>query len=152
MKELAPHISCVVNMPLDDSQDNEFQQAVEAGYQEIYVLTPKGIIKHHKLRGENRFIRIKVDTIPGLTLPEVKEQVNFLPDGKVPHRLLLDIEAFFRKVMEVKKDELEAMIWVLWNQAQGYHLFVPEQTISKASVRYEWSGVPAGSSVIVDIH
>lgn len=152
MKIIAPFMSCIVNMPLSADEPSEFDAAVAEGYVEIYVVTPNGIIKHHKLRGTNRFLRLKVDSIPGTVIPSMREEINFLPAGKIPYQLLQQIEAFFRKVMEVKKDQLEAMIWVLYNEAQGYHLFVPDQTISKASVRYDWDGVPAGSSIVCDIH
>lgn len=151
MKVIAPFISCVVNLPLGDELD-EFQAAVDQGFMEIYVMTPQGIIKHHKLRGENRYVRLKVESIPGLALPDMRQEINFLPAGKVPNELLLQIEAFFRKVMAVKKGDLEAMIWVMWSAAQGYFLHVPDQTISKASVRYDWDDIPDGASIIVDVH
>lgn len=152
MKVIAPYMSCVVNLPFGPDDHDEFQQAVNEGYVEIYVVTPSGIIKHHKLRGENRFLRLKVDSIPGVALVTLREEINFLPAGKVPNALLKQIEAFFRKVMEVKKNELEAMIWVLWSPERGYYLHVPDQTISKASVRYDWESVPQGSSIVVDVH
>lgn len=152
MKILAPFVSCVVNLPLGADDHDEFQAAIDEGYAEIFVVTPEGIIKHHKLRGTNRYLRLKVDSIPGLAMPTMRQEINFLPAGKVPHELLRKIEGFFRKVMEVKKDQLEAMIWVLYNEAEGYHLHVPDQTISKAAVSYDWNGVPAGSSIIIDVH
>jgi hypothetical protein len=152
MKVLAPHISCVVRLPLSEDDPNELQQAMDEGYTEIFVLSHEGIIKHHRLRGENRYIRLKVKEIPGVALPVVKEEIRFLPAGKIPYDLFQKIEAFFKKVMAMKKGDLEAMIWILWNPEQGYHLHVPEQTVSKASVRYDWDNVPSGSSIIVDIH
>ena len=152
MKIIAPHMSCVVQLPLTPEDPDELQQAIDEGYVEIYVMTPSGIIKHHKLRGTNRFVRLKVDSIPNTPVLTLREVINFLPAGKVPYELLSKIEAFFRKVMEVKKDELEAMIWVLWSEADGYYLHVPDQTISKAAVSYDWTSVPSGSSIVVDIH
>lgn len=152
MKVIAPHMSCVVSLPLDSEGPNEFEQAKADGYVEIYVVGPSGIIKYHKLRGENRYLQLKVDSVPGVTLPTLAEDVSFLPAGKIPHALFQQIEAFFRKVMEVKKDQLEAMIWVLWSQEQGYFLHVPEQTVSKASVRYDWDSVPLGATMVADIH
>ena len=151
MHIIAPHISCAINVS-DPSHEEVFQQAVNDGYVEIYMITPGGVIKHHRLRGNNRYLRLKVPSIPGMTLPTVSEEINFLPAGKVSWNLFQQIEAFFRKVMEVKKSDVEAMIWVLWNEHQGYYLWVPDQTISKASVRYDWASVPQGSSIIVDIH
>ncbi len=145
MQILIPHVSCYVT-------PEEFNEAITQNYAEIYVLTPKGLIKHHKLRGQSRFIRVKVDSIPGMVFPEIQEDISFLPNGKIPHELFNMVEAFFRKVMEVKKSDVEAMIWILWNEEKGYHLHVPEQTVSKASVRYEWNSVPSGSILVVDIH
>lgn len=146
MHIISPHISCVV-LP------TELEQAMQEGYNHIFVMTQKGVIKHQKLRGDGRYIRLKCDTIPGYTEPEIKEEIHrFFPAGQVPYELFKQVVAFFKKVMDVKKSEVEAMIWILWNQEQGYHLHVPNQKISKASVSYDWSSVPAGSSIIVDIH
>jgi PRTRC genetic system protein A len=145
MHIIAPFMSCVVTPA-------EFADAVTQGYKEIYILTTKGIMKHHIIRGVNRFIRLKVDTIPGYQEVEIKEAMNFLPAGKIPYAIFEQVEAFFRKVMEVHKSDVEAMIHVLWNAERGYHLGVPPQTVSKASVSYDWSYVPSGTSIIVDIH
>jgi PRTRC genetic system protein A len=145
MHILAPHISCVV-------APHEFAEAVAQGYKEIFIITVKGTYKHHILRGTNRYICLKVDSIPGYEEVVVDEAVNFLPAGKIPYAIYDQVLAFFRKVMEVKTAELEAMIHVLWNPEQGYHLGVPPQTISKASVNYDWSYIPSGTSIIVDIH
>lgn len=145
MHILAPHISCIV-------APHELAGAIEQGYKEIYIITVKGTFKHHILRGENRHIRVKVDSIPGYKEEEVTESVNFLPAGKIPYALYETVQAFFRKVMEVKNSEVEAMIHILYNAEQGYHLGVPPQTISKASVSYDWSYIPQGTSIIVDIH
>jgi PRTRC genetic system protein A len=136
-----------------------FDAAVAAGYQEIYILTASGIIKHQSLRpgkdGKQRFIRVPVKGIPGAQVPKLKvvhPQINFLPDGKIPIRLLSEVKAFFKKVIEKRGTAVEAMIWIMWNQEAGYHLLVPNQKVSHASATYDWSCVPAGSSIIVDIH
>ena len=153
MHIIAPHISCIVPAPVKGAANSEFEQAIAQGYAEIYVTSPAGIVKYHKLRGENRFVTVKVDKIPGveLAVPEPTFEF-FLPAGRIPRRLLDQIEFFFRKVMEVHKNDLEAMIWVLYSPEQGYYLHVPDQRISKASVSYDWHDVPAGSSIVVDIH
>jgi PRTRC genetic system protein A len=148
--ELAPFISCVCG-------PNEFQEALNKGYKEIYIVSNKGtILKHHQLRGENRFVRVKVDKIPGFTIPqtevEIKESMNFLPAGKIPFSLYEQIEAFFRKVIQVRGTALEAMIFILWNKDQGYHLFVPEQRVGAASVSFDPSTIPGGSTVVVNVH
>lgn len=154
MHILVPHLSCAVYAPVGDNTENsEFDQALAAGYSEIYVICHNGIVKYHKLRGQGRYVTIKVDSIPGLKLHDIGQNVSsFLPQGLVPYNLLEQVEAFFRQVSATHKSDLEAMIWVMYSPEQGYFLHVPEQRISKASVSYDWEGVPAGSSIIVDIH
>lgn len=142
---LAPHISCVC-----DSES--FAAALAEGYKEIYIKTSKGTLKHHQLRGNNRFIRMAVDKIPGYEEPKIEPAMNFLPAGKIPRTLFDQIEAFFRKVIQVRGTALEAMIFILWNQEQGYHLFVPEQRVAAASVSFDPTSLPAGSTVVVNVH
>jgi PRTRC genetic system protein A len=146
MEIISQHISCVV-LP------NELQAAVDAGYSEIYAMTSEGIIKHHKLRGRNRFVRLKVEKLPtNYKEGKISQEINFLPDGKIPIQLFDQVVAFFKQVMEVKKSELEAMIWVCWDHESGYHLIVPEQRVSKASASYDWNSLPAGKTIVCDIH
>jgi PRTRC genetic system protein A len=145
MQVLAPYISCVVT-------SNEFADAIAQGFKEIYIIGTEGIMKHHVLRGENRFVRLKVDKIPNFAEVKIAEALNFLPAGKIPYELYEQVLGFFRKVMVMQNSEVEAMIHILWNKEQGYHLGVPPQTVSKASVSYDWSYIPAGTSIIVDIH
>lgn len=145
MHILAPSMSCIC-FP------SEVQDAMAQGYKQIYVATTQGFFKHHILRGEGRYVRVKVDKVPGYEEPKIEEAMNFLPAGKVPYELYEQILAFFKKVMEVNTSEVEAMIHVLYNPEQGYHLGVPPQKISKASVSYDWNYVPAGTSIVVDIH
>lgn len=145
VKEILPGFSCVA-LP------DDLHTAITAGYKEIYVITTAGIIKHHQLRGEGRFIRVKVDKIQGYTEPVIKEAMSFLPAGKIPFALYKQIESFFRKVIVLKGTALEAMIFILWNQEQGYHLFVPPQKVGAASVSFESTDLPAGSSIVVNIH
>lgn len=153
MHILAPHLSCVVNLPLSENEPNELEQAMAEGYAEIYVITAEGIIKHHKLRGNNRYVRVKVDRIPGFEAPKLPQAINFLPAGKIPKALFDQILGFFYAVMKANGEKaLEAMAHILWNPEQGYHIGIPPQEISAASVRYDWSYVPVGTSIIVDIH
>lgn len=151
-KVIVPHLSCLIYQQLGEVEVDPLTDAMNQGYVEIYIMTPTGIYKHHKLRGTNRFIRTKVETVPGLAFTPLKEELSFLPAGKIPYTMLEQVEAFFREVIKAKGTAVEAMIWILWNEAQGYHLFVPNQTVSKASARYDWDGVPQGSSIVVDIH
>lgn len=146
MQILAPHLSCVVTPA-------ELQTALDEGYQMIYILTIDGIIKHHQLRGEGRYIRMKVDAIPGYTLPpKVQQEIRFLPAGKIPVSLFEEIVAFFRKVSKLKGNELEAMAHILWNEVKGYHIGIPDQRVSKASASYDWDYIPEGTSLVADIH
>lgn len=153
MHILAPHISCVVNMPLSEGEPNEFDLALSQGFLEIYAITSEGIVKHHKLRGENRYVRVKVDRIPGYEPPRLPQAINFLPAGKIPKALFDQIVSFFYAVMKKNGEKaLEAMAWICYNAEHGYHIVIPDQSISAASVRYDWNSLPAGTSIIVDIH
>lgn len=146
MEIISQHISCIA-LP------GEFNAAIEAGYSEIYVMTSEGIIKHHKLRGQNRFVRLKVDKLPTNYKEEkIGQGINFLPDGPIPIQLFDQVVSFFKKVMDVKKSELEAMIWICWDRENGYHLIVPDQRVSKASASYDWASLPAGKTIVCDIH
>lgn len=153
MHIIAPHMSCVVPAPIGEVKGSELDLAIEQGYGEIFVVGDTGIIKYHKLRGKDRYVTLKVDKVPGINLHPLKENLSaFLPAGKVPNRLLQQIESFFRQVMSAHSKALEAMIWVLYNEERGYHLFVPDQTVGGASVQYDWKAVPSGSTIVVDIH
>lgn len=152
MHILAPHISCVVHSPLSLEGPSELDQALEAGYNEIYVVGSKGIVKHHKLRGPNRYVRIPVDKIPNFEIPVCEPEIRFLPDGKIPYSFYEQILSFFQQVIKLKGVALEAQVHILWNAEQGYHIGVPPQQVSGASVSYDWSYIPSGTSIIVDIH
>lgn len=155
MKILAPFLSCVVSVPSTSGED-ELAQAIAENYGQIYILSPHGMFLHQRLKpgkdGKQRFIRSKVTSIPGMEVPGIEPAIHFLPDGKIPVNLLWEIEDFFRRIIEVKKTAVEAMIWIMWNQERGYFLHVPKQTVSKASATYDWTDLPANSSIIVDIH
>lgn len=155
MKVIAPYISCIVWIPSESGED-EMAQALSEGYQMIYMVTPEGLFLHRRLKpgkdGMERFVRSKIDSIPGVKLPKVTEAINFLPAGKIPVTLLHYVEDFFRQVINVRKTAVEAMIWIMWSEENGYFLHVPKQTVSKASASYDWNDLPANSSIIVDIH
>jgi hypothetical protein len=144
--------SCVVYAPLSAEGPNELEEAIAQGYNEIYIVGVKGIIKHHKLRGENRFVRVPVDKIPDFEVPVVEPQIQFLPDGKIPYNLFEQVVSFFKKVIQVKSAQLEAQVHILWNREQGYHIGVPPQQVSGASVTYDWSYIPEGTNIVCDIH
>lgn len=157
MRELLPNFSCVVNGGFENDQGpSELEQAIAQGYQQIYVLTADGIFKHHLLRsgleGTPRYIRSKVQTIPGLKPRTYTEQMSFLPDGKISIELFDTVKAFFKEVIVRKGTAVEAMIWILWSQDKGYYLHVPDQVVSHGSANYDWSSLPTDSIIVVDIH
>jgi hypothetical protein len=126
---------------------------------EIYVQDGVGFLKHVKLTG-NRHVRIKVEKLPtaaAATLTptvEVKEDLNFLPAGKIPYEFFEQIVEFFRQVSKKMKAEFEAHAWILWSAEKGYFISVPKQTVGKASVMftYDDESLPPGSVIVCDIH
>jgi hypothetical protein len=157
MKILAPFISCLIEAS-DETIDNitPLQRALNEGYSQVYMTTSEGYFKYHSLNpganGKPRFICLPVKEIPGVILPKATPGVQFLPDGKIPMELFDEIKEFFSQVISKKGKALEAMIWVLWNQTNGYFLHVPNQTVGHASAHYDWGSLPSGSSIVVDIH
>lgn len=154
--EIAPQLSCYIHVGYENDEESSLQQALSLGYKQIYIQGKDGIYMHHVLRdgkdGAPRFIRLPVTEVPGLKIKEISPEVRFLPEGKIPRRLLKEVESFFSQVIDRMKTPVEAMIWILWSQEKGYYLHVPNQVVSKASASYDWSSVPADSSIIVDIH
>lgn len=152
---LIPGFSCFIS-GLIEEPDNELSQSIAEGFQFIYIQTSNGIFIHRELRpgknGTRRFIRVPVKEVPGLKLAKLEAHAQFLPEGKIPNELLDTVKAFFKELMIKKSTAVEAMIWILWNEEKGYHLFVPNQVVSRASATYEWSGLPSDSIIVVDIH
>jgi PRTRC genetic system protein A len=156
MHILAPHIACVV-------RENEFSQAINA-YTDVYVLTNAGTILLHKKLSHGRHVRVEVDRIPGYEVkPEemvipIRQELNFLPNGRIPFHLLTQIIQFFKDVMTIKKADQEAMAHILWNAEKqhegdkGYFIGIPDQVVSKASARYEFNHIKKGDIIVVDIH
>lgn len=143
---IVPHMSCKC-FPED------LQNAIDQGYNEIYIFTTKGVVKHHKLRGQNRFVRLAAKQLPPTYKEvDVAQAINFLPAGKVPYELYEQVESFFRQVIKIKGAALEAMIFVMWNKERGYFLFVPKQTVAGASVNYTTEDFPVDSNIIINIH
>lgn len=157
MKILSPYISCLIQSGFDGKDEtDELKAAIDSGFQQIFIQTPKGVLKHHVLRpgkdGAERFVRIPVNEVPGVKMKDISPDVQFLPAGKIPMVLLTTVKAFFRAVIDAKGTAVEAMIWILWNQERGYYLHVPNQVVGHASAKYDWAGLPPDSSIIVDIH
>lgn len=153
MEQIIPYVSCICD-------ESEFEEALAQGFAEIYITTKDGILKHQKLSG-GRHIRLKLDKVPErvkklIKEPGVKvtEELNFLPAGKIPMKLYNQIVKFFKEVMRVKNADHEAHCFILWNEKDGYHISVPKQSVSKASVSftYDKDAIPDGSVVVVDIH
>jgi len=155
MHILAPYVSCVAS-------EDEFEEAKKT-YGNIYVTTKTGDIYRHVRLSQGRHIRIKVKEIPWNTAakadtPAITEDVNFLPNGKIPFRLLEEIIQFFREVMTIKKAEQEAMAHILYNEKdkessdRGYRIAIPNQVVSKASVKYESDHILDGDIIALDIH
>lgn len=155
MEVLIPYISCFVNLTVPHEGD-PIQEAIDQGYAQIYIQTQNGVLKQHMLRpgrgGAPRYIRSSVDSVPNRVLPKVEGELRFLPDGKIPYELLDEVKKFFRAVIKTKGTAVEAMIWILWSEAKGYYLHVPNQVVSHASAQYDWASLPSDSSLIVDIH
>jgi hypothetical protein len=144
MHVLVPYYSCVVT-------EHEFEEAKQQGFPNIYITSAKGIMHHAQLAGE-RFVRLKVDEIPGYKEAAFDEANNFLPAGRIPQKFLFEIIQFFRDVMNIKKAEQEAMAHILWNEVEGYHIAIPDQVVSKASVRYENNHIKPNDTIVLDIH
>lgn len=152
MHILSPYFSCAVD-PLNPA---EFQQALEEGYSQIYVFSVDGLMLYRRLHGgvpsNPRYVVSKVSSLPNCSVSTLQAGINFLPDGKVPMGLFYSIVKFFKDVCEKYKTNLEAQIWVLWNEERGYYLFVPEQAVTAGSVTYDWSQLPHDSVLVVDFH
>lgn len=139
---IVPHISCICN-------EEDFEN-VKGQFSEIYIYTVSGILKFVKLKYD-RYICLKVTEIPGQT-SNLREALNFLPAGKVPYIIFQQIVAFFKKVIEVKKSSVEAHVHILWNPTAGYHLSVPNQRVSAASVTYDFSHIGKDDIIVADFH
>lgn len=150
---LTPFASCLVT-------PEQLESAIAANYNEIYIYHNGQFFQHMQLIG-NRHVRVKVDGLPTKfkalenhlkeMLPSVEESMGFLPSGKIPGAYWDQIVEFFRQVSRTKSSEMEAHAWILWNAEQGYHIHVPKQIVSKASVQYDFD-VPSGSIIVVDVH
>lgn len=152
-KVLAPFVSCLV-------EPHQLEQALASSYSEIYIHANGEFYKHMKLSG-GRYVRMKVKGLPDRFKAlekqlkgDIKEELNFLPAGKIPFEYWQQIVAFFRQVMVHKKSDVEAHAWILWSEQRGYFISVPKQVVSKASVAfsYDADALPPGAVIVVDIH
>ena len=160
LKVIAPFLSCVAHAGFKDDEVDERQEAIEAGYSIIHLVTKDGLFIERRFPpgrdGQERFVRIKSTSIPKAEPRIISESYSFLPDGKVPYSIYLTVEKFFKKVIEVRKSSVEAVCFVLWTEEKGYFLFVPDQTVGGASASYSpaalASQIPEGSIIVADIH
>lgn len=146
---ILPYFSCEVKTKED------LDQAISENYAEIYILTGNGYFRRTNLT-HGRSVTIACPTPPKeLELLDCKQDTqSFFPAGKIPIKFLHQIEQFFKQVMiEHKGAKLEAMAFVIWNPTLGYHVRIPEQTVSAGAVSYNWEGFMSSDDVIVlDLH
>lgn len=154
---LIPGFACVVMAPFAGEPDY-LQAAIDQGYPIIYIIANNGDKFVRRTQpgknadGKDRSVTMKIPSIPGFKVGEVKEDNSFLPAGKIPFSMMKEVEKFFKAVIAKFGDtNLESMIWIMWNPDQGYFLHVPNQTVAGAAVTYDWTP-PAGSHIVVDIH
>lgn len=165
MREITPFLS------VELTQD-EFDAGEGADFPIKYIHTRAGKIMKRTESTHNRFFQYFVDKIPmpasakpatgtKKVLPALTETIDWLPAGKVPIALFMQIEDFFKKVMYEMDGQkltthgaLEAMAHIVWNPAtpDQYHIRIPTQKVSAASVKYEWDHLEEGDEIIVDIH
>lgn len=151
---LLPGFACIV------FDDDNLKKAITEGYLKIYIWTPLGMYCRDNLT-HGRSVTALVTEIPGMkTIKQEQDIQSFLPKDangvpmKMPLHLLRQIVQFFKQVMEENKGaKLEAMAHIVWNPMLGYHIRVPEQTVSAARVSYQWEGYLGPDDVIVlDCH
>jgi len=151
---LSPYASCLV-------EPHQVPEALAANYKELYIIANGEYYKHVELIG-GRHVRVKIPGIPAkfkdliknVRMTTVREEINFLPAGKIPYSYWEQLVQFFRQVMKLKKQDYEAHAWILWEPDKGYYISVPKQTVSKASVSftYDPETLPPGAIIVVDVH
>lgn len=148
LTEIAPHFSCMV------TSDEALKEAIEKGYCETYIISKNGMFLRTQLT-HGRSVTVPCHSVPGMTLPDVKQDVSsFFPAGKIPVKFLHQIVAFFKGVMKENNGvNLEAQAFCIWNPELGYHIRIPEQTVSGAAVSYKWDNFVGPEDVVVlDMH
>ena len=143
----------------------EFDQGIGHEYPNLFMVTDDFTIYKRTKLAEGGHCLLKVPELPKIESAGdegVKEEISFLPGGKVPFEYLNQIISFFKKVMEVNfgggrsgvGQDCEAMAHILWNKEEKkYEIGIPTQRVSKASVNYEFNHIDQNKHVIiVDIH
>lgn len=146
---IVPYFSCKVD------NEEDLKTAISENYAEIYILSGNGYFLRTNLT-HGRSVTIACGKPPKeIALMDCKQDTeSFFPAGKIPIKFLHQIEQFFKQVMiEHKGAKLEAMAFVIWNPELGYHVRIPEQTVSAGAVNYNWAGFLTSEDVIcLDVH
>lgn len=149
LQVLVPYFSCIAYT------EDAVKQAAAEGYCETYIVSTSGLYRRTGLT-HGRSVTVPCTALPtGTKLPACTQDVSkFFPAGKIPKRFLDEIVEFFKAVMvENKGQNLEAMAFVIWNPTLGYHIRIPEQTVSGAAVSYNWVGfMGEGDVIVLDCH
>lgn len=147
MKVLVENFKCVVS-------EEEYHRGEATGYPFVFIVGNDGALYKETALTHGRFVRTRIKHLPDSKPSTLKENINFLPAGKIPIVMLHQVVAFFREVMATLKAGPEAMIHILWNPKTGYRLSVPSQRVSKAAVSYDYDNLNAadGDIIVVDIH
>lgn len=149
LRIIVPFFSCVV-----DTQ-SDLEQAISENFADTYIISGNGCYRRTNLT-HGRSVTVPCPTPPKeVELMECKQDTNsFFPAGRIPIKFLHQIEQFFKQVMKTHNNaKLEAMAFVIWNPTLGYHVRIPEQTVSAGAVNYNWAGFLTSEDVIVlDIH
>lgn len=149
---IMPYFSCVVYT------EEALKEAIEANLCEIYIFSKNGLFRRTQLT-HGRHVTVPCPALPAgapqLKMPDTKQDVSgFFPAGKIPRHFLDKIVAFFKAVMKENNGQnLEAQAFVIWNPEMGYHIRIPEQTVSGAAVTYKWENFVGPNDVVVlDMH
>lgn len=117
-----------------------------------YEIYSDGIYLYKKLAGGGH-CRIKVDGIPNVE--KGTEEISLL-SRKIPFNAFLKIVEFFKYVCDIRKDKLESYVIIGYNkELDKYCLYVPEQVVTVASVKYDLSTFYKeypGYSIVMDNH
>ncbi len=157
MDVITPHLSVALTL-------EEFVQGHGNEFPEKFIIQPDGVIMKRTELPFGRSLQYKVPSLPtrgNAKIPKLEEEIAFLPNGKVPIRMLHQIVDFFKRVMEDMggttvrtHGALEAMAHIVWNPAQPhiYQTRIPTQKVSAAAVDYEFDHLIEGDIIVVDIH
>lgn len=153
MQDIVPYLSSFVTESEYLNNPDEYKKMTH-----LLILSNDGVVYRQDNLSFNRSLRHALTgkqeqftTNKGKT--QIAEEFNFLPNGeKVPYWCFESAHRFFLDVMEELKAPQEALIHVLWSPEQGYHMGVPTQTVSGASVNHNYDDLDKDSAVVLDIH